>query len=169
MLAKTSTAIPKALMPDQFDSLSEGEWQLLLKTMKKVVKEVEDERRGIEDVSRKNNSNTYHTPHEATTKDESDRLSKNKKKTQYLEYWIKVLEDEPNLFTKILFNEFENKKIGTAKKAAKHKADNDLVMTFKEDTEVNKKRLPIDSKRLTIDDKCLALDKKKHDTINRAM
>jgi hypothetical protein len=78
------------------------------------------------------------------------------------------LEDEPNLFTKItasldksVFIESENKKIGTAKKAAKCKADDDLVMTFKEDTEVNKKRL-------AIDDKCLALEKKKHDTINCA-
>jgi hypothetical protein len=151
MLAKPAPPFPsKALMPDQFDPLPEGaEWQLLRKTLKKVVKEVEDKRRRIEDVSGKNDSDTDHTPDEETTKDESDGLSKKKKKkTPYLEYWIKVLEDEPNLFTKItaslnksVFNEFENKKIGTAKKAAKHKADNDLVMTFKEDTQVNKKRL----------------------------
>jgi hypothetical protein len=31
MLAKTSTAIPKALMPDQVDPLPEGEWQKLAK------------------------------------------------------------------------------------------------------------------------------------------
>jgi hypothetical protein len=63
---------------------------------------------------------------------------------------------------KSIFNGSKNKKLGTAKKAAKHKAGNDLVMTFKEDTEVNKKRL-------TIDDEHLALDTKKHDTINRAV
>jgi hypothetical protein len=86
------------------------------------------------------------------------------------------LEDEPNLFTKItasldksVFNESKNKKTGIAKKAAKRKADDDLVMTFKEDTQVNKKRLAIDDKRLTIDDERLALEKKKHDTINRAV
>jgi hypothetical protein len=33
-------------------------------------------------------------------------------------------------------------------------------MTFKEDTQVNKKRLAIDDKRLTIDDERLALEKK---------
>jgi hypothetical protein len=53
MLAKTSTAIPKALMPDQFDPLPEGEWQKLLKVMKKVNKKVEGKRRRIGDVSRK--------------------------------------------------------------------------------------------------------------------
>jgi hypothetical protein len=72
------------------------------------------------------------------------------------------LENEPNLFTKItisvdksVFNSSENKKIMTAKKAAKRKADNDLVKIFKEDSMVNKKRL--------------ALEKKKHDTINHAL
>jgi hypothetical protein len=180
MLTKTSTAISKALMPDQFDPLPEGEWAELRKAMKKVVKEVEDERRRIEDVSGKKDSDTDHTPDEEETKDEPDGLCKKKKnkkkKTPYPEYWIKVLEDEPNLFTKItasldksVFNESENKKIGTAKKAAKRKADDDLVMTSKEDSEVNKKHLAIDDKRLTIDDERLALEKKKHDTINRAV
>ena len=168
MLAKTSTAIPKALMPDQFEPLPDGEWEKLRKAMKKVVKEVEDERRRIEDVSGKNDSDTDNTPDEETTKDESDRLSK-KKKSPYLEYWIKVLENEPNLFTKItasldksVFSESENKKIGTDKKAAKRKADDDLVKAFQEDSEVNKKRLAIDDKRLV-------LEKKKHDTINHAL
>jgi hypothetical protein len=55
----------------------------------------------------------------------------------YLKYWIKVLDNAPNLFTKItasldksVFNESENKKSGTAKEAAKRKADNDLVKAF---------------------------------------
>jgi hypothetical protein len=51
MLTKTSTTIPKALMPDQFDPLPEGEWQKLRKVMKKVVKEVKDKCRYIQDVS----------------------------------------------------------------------------------------------------------------------
>jgi hypothetical protein len=68
--------------------------------LKKVVKEVEDQRRCIKDVSGKNDSDTDHTPDEETTKDEPDGLSK-KKKSPYLKYWIKVLENEPNLFTKI--------------------------------------------------------------------
>jgi hypothetical protein len=162
MLAKTSTAISKALMPDQFDPLPDGEWEKLPKAMKKVVKEVEDECRCIEDVSRKNDSNTDHTPDEETTKDESDGLSKMKNKSPYLKYWIQVLENEANLFTKItasldksVFSKSENKKIGTAKKAAKRKADDDLVKAFKEDSEVNKKHL--------------VLEKKKHDTINHAL
>jgi hypothetical protein len=162
MLAKTSTAIPKALMPDQFDPLPDGEWEKLCKAMKKVVKEVEDERRRIEDVSGKNDSDTDDTPDEETTKDESDGLSKKKNKSPYLEYWIKVLHNEPNLFTKItasldmsVFSESKNKKIRTAKKAAKCKADDDLVKIFKEDSKVNKKRL--------------VLEKKKHDTINHAL
>jgi hypothetical protein len=41
MLVKTSTAIPKALMPDQFDPLLGGEWQKLCQNLRKVVKEVE--------------------------------------------------------------------------------------------------------------------------------
>jgi hypothetical protein len=162
MLAKTKTAIPKALMLDQCDTLPEGDWQLLYKSLKKVVKEVEDERCRIEDVSGKNDSDTDNSLDEETTKDESDGLSKKKNKSPYLQYWIKVLENEPNLFTKItasldkrVFNESENKKIGTSKKAAKCKADDDLVKIFKEDSKVNKK--------------CLALEKKTHDTINHAL
>jgi hypothetical protein len=125
----------------------------------KSSQKVEESRQG--NVSGKNDSNTDHTQDEETTKDESDRLSK-KKKSPYLEYRIKVLENEPNLFTKItasldksVFNESKNKRIGTAKKAAKRKADDDLVKIFKEDSEVNKKSL--------------ALEMKKHDTINHAL
>jgi hypothetical protein len=86
-------------MPDQFGPLPDGEWDKLREAMKKVVKEVEDERRRIENVSGNNNSDTDHTPDEERTKDESDRLSKKKNKSPHLEYWIKVLEDEPNLLT----------------------------------------------------------------------
>ncbi len=50
ILAKTSTSIPKALMPD------------LHKVMKKVVKEVEDKCCRIEDVSETDDSDTDHTP-----------------------------------------------------------------------------------------------------------
>jgi hypothetical protein len=71
---------------------------------------------------------------------------------------MKVLEDEPNLLTKIIaslnksvFSKSKNNKIGTAKKAAKQKADDDLMKTFKEDTEVNKKHLVIDEKRLALE------------------
>jgi hypothetical protein len=110
-------------------------------------------------VSRKNDSDTDHTPDEDTTKDESDGLSK--KKNPYLEYWIKVLEDDPNIFkitaslNKSVSSEPGKKKIGSAKKAAKRNSDDALVKAFKEDTEVNKKRL--------------AMEKKKHDTISHAL
>jgi hypothetical protein len=44
----------------------------------------------------------------------------------------------------VSFNESENKKIGSAKKVANCKADDDLVKIFKEDSEVNKKRLALE-------------------------
>jgi hypothetical protein len=125
MLTKISTAIPKALlMPDQFGLLPEGKWAELHKAMKKAIREVKEECHRIEDVSRRNESGTYHTPYEEET-NESDKLSKKK-------HWMKVLEDHPNLFIKVTASldtlESKNKKIGTAKKAAKRTADNDLVI-----------------------------------------
>jgi len=182
MLAKTTIAIPKALMPDQFEPLPDGEWEMLRKTMKRIAKDVERERQRIEDVSGKNDSDTDHTPDEETTMDESSKKNKKSQaKSAYLEYWIKVLEDEPDLFTKIscsldksVFSESGSssswaKKIGTAKKSAKRKADDELVVAFKQDTEVNKQRLALDNKRLAMDNKRLTLEYKKNDTIQLAV
>jgi hypothetical protein len=101
----------------------------ICKIMKKVIKKVKEEHHFVEDMARKNDSNMDHTPDEEETKDESNQLSKKKQKNPQLEHWRKVLKDEPNHFTKItatldqtVFCESGNKKISTAKKAAKQKA-----------------------------------------------
>jgi hypothetical protein len=149
--------------------LPEGEWTELGKAMKKAIRKVKEESHCIEDVSGKNDSDTDHMPDEEET-NESDGLSKKKKKNLYLEYWMKVLEDEINLFSKAtassldknVFSESGNKKIRNAEKAAKCKVDNDFVLAFQEDVEVNKKCLVIADKRL-------ALEVEKNNNVNCAV
>jgi hypothetical protein len=86
LIVKTTTAISMA--------------GRLPKFINGVAKEIEDEQPyHIEGVSGKNGSDTNHTP------DKMDGLSKKKmsqgQRGAYLEYWIKILEDVPDIFTKI--------------------------------------------------------------------
>jgi hypothetical protein len=55
-----------------------------------ILKTTKDESNGISDTDTD------------TDTDNNNNNNNNNNKTPYLEYWIKVLEDEPNLFTKIM-------------------------------------------------------------------
>jgi hypothetical protein len=63
-----------------------------------ILKTTKDESNGISDTDtdtdNNNNNNNNNT--------NNNNNNNNNNKTPYLEYWIKVLEDEPNLFTKIM-------------------------------------------------------------------